>query len=98
MVRAQNVPGQKIARFPACLTGSGGIFGWSGSGGGLVVSKPDNPCYQCPDRYTACSDYCRKPEFIAWKEEQERIREARRKYDETTSYTVDQIRKSRRAR
>lgn len=62
----------------------------------MLKSGRKNPCYQCPDRYTACSDHCRKPDFLAWKEEQARIRENRRKYDETTSYTVDQIRKSRR--
>jgi hypothetical protein len=66
--------------------------------GHLLKSGRKNPCYQCPDLYTACSDHCRKPEFLAWRAEQETIREARRKYDETTSYTVDQIRKNRRAR
>lgn len=55
-----------------------------------------NPCKDCPDRYIACSDHCPKPDFQAWKQEQERIRAARREYDETTSYTVDQIRRSRR--
>ncbi len=54
------------------------------------------PCMGCPDRYIACSDHCQKPEFLDWKAEQERIRTARRKYDETTSYTVAQIRRSRK--
>ena len=38
------------------------------------------PCKGCPDRYTACSDHCKKPEYLAWKAEQEKIREARRNY------------------
>lgn len=45
-----------------------------------IRSGRHNPCKGCPDRYTACSDHCKKPEYLAWKEEQARIREARRKY------------------
>ena len=26
------------------------------------------PCYKCTDRYRACQDTCRKPEYIAWRE------------------------------
>jgi endogenous inhibitor of DNA gyrase (YacG/DUF329 family) len=55
-----------------------------------------NPCKRCPDRYPTCSDHCQKPAFLEWKDEQERIRAARRKYDETTGYTVAQIRRSRK--
>lgn len=43
-------------------------------------SNRPNPCKGCPDRYTACADHCRKPEYLAHKEEQERIRKARRAY------------------
>ena len=57
-----------------------------------------NPCHGCPDRFPACSGSCRKPAFTKWKAEQETIRENRRKYDQTTSYTADAIRKSRRGR
>lgn len=39
-----------------------------------------NPCNGCPDRYPACSDHCKKPEFLAWKAEQEKIKAARRAY------------------
>ena len=31
------------------------------------------PCGGCPDKKPACQDRCRKPEFLAWKEEKERI-------------------------
>lgn len=55
-----------------------------------------NPCKGCPDRYTACSDHCRKEAFLKWKAEQDTIRENRRKFNETTGYTVDAIRKSRK--
>ena len=58
----------------------------------------DNPCYGCPDRYPACSDHCKKPDFLAWREEQKRIRENRAKYDTTTDYTADQINKNRHRR
>ena len=39
-----------------------------------------NPCMGCPDRYTACSDHCKKPEFKSYKAEQEKIKENRGKY------------------
>lgn len=38
------------------------------------------PCMGCPDRYPACSDHCQKLEFKAYKDEQEKIKENRRKY------------------
>lgn len=47
---------------------------------GPELNSRDTPRHHCKDRYRACSDYCQKPEFIAWKEEQARIREARKKY------------------
>lgn len=59
-------------------------------------SQRYNPCKGCPDRYPACSGKCEKPGFLAWKAEQEKIKQARAKYDETTSYTVDQVLKNRR--
>ena len=55
-----------------------------------------NPCHGCPDRYTACSDHCTKDSFLAWREEQARIRQARNKNRQVASYTVDMIRKNRR--
>lgn len=39
-----------------------------------------SPCHHCPDRYPACSDHCRKPEYIAYREEQAKIKAARKKY------------------
>lgn len=44
--------------------------------------RRDNcPCRpDCPDRRIACSDYCRKPEYLAWKAEGLRIRQARQAY------------------
>jgi hypothetical protein len=47
---------------------------------GPALDSRDTPCHHCTDRYTACSDYCQKPEFIAWKEEQARIKKAREQY------------------
>lgn len=46
----------------------------------IIRSDRYNPCHGCPDRYPACSDHCQKPEFLEWKAEQQRIREARRAY------------------
>lgn len=40
-----------------------------------------NPCKGCPDRYRACSDHCKKPEYLKWKKEQETIRQNRKKYN-----------------
>lgn len=38
------------------------------------------PCKGCKDRYTACSDHCRKPEYLAWQEERKRVKEAEKRY------------------
>lgn len=45
-----------------------------------LTSNRYNPCKGCPDRYTACSDHCQKPEFLAWKAEQKKIRDAKQAY------------------
>lgn len=45
-----------------------------------IRSKRPGPCKGCPDRYTACADHCRKPEYLAWREEQARIRKAKQAY------------------
>lgn len=40
-----------------------------------------NPCKGCPDRYPGCSGKCKKPEFLEWKQEQEKIRQNRKRYN-----------------
>lgn len=45
-----------------------------------LFSNRPNPCKGCGDRYPACSGHCQKPEYIAHKAEQEKIRKARRAY------------------
>lgn len=45
-----------------------------------IFNGRHNPCKGCKDRYPACSAHCQKPEFLAWQEEQDKIREARRNY------------------
>lgn len=47
-----------------------------------LTNNRHNPCKGCQDRYTACSDHCQKPEFLAWKAEQAKIRAAKRAYRE----------------
>ena len=31
------------------------------------------PCKNCPDHRQPCSDHCQKPEYLAWKDENEKI-------------------------
>lgn len=66
---------------------------WLDSGG---RTRP--PCKGCPDRKPACSDHCRKPEFLKWKAEKEKIDKARKAGRDTDSYTVEQVIKNRRVR
>ena len=46
----------------------------------FLENERPNPCKDCLDRYPACSDHCKKPEKLAWKAEQEKIRENRKNY------------------
>lgn len=66
---------------------------WRNSGGRNMP-----PCGRCPDKKPACQDRCRKPEFLAWKEEKERIDAAKMKGREADSYVVQQVIKNRRKR
>ena len=45
-----------------------------------IRSNRDNPCNGCPDRYPACSDHCKKPAYLKYRAEQDRIRKARKAY------------------
>lgn len=54
------------------------------------------PCVGCPDRKQPCSDHCRKPEYLAWKAEREKVRKNRAKYDTTTNYVRDAVERNRR--
>ena len=45
-----------------------------------IRNQRPTPCKGCPDRNTACSDHCKKPEYLAWKEEQDKIRKAKKAY------------------
>ena len=45
-----------------------------------IRSQRPGPCKGCPGRVIACSDHCKKPEYLAWKEEQETIRRNKRNY------------------
>ena len=64
----------------------------------LLRSGRENPCHGCPDRYTACSDHCQKPEFLKWKAEQERIRENRNARSSLNAYVFRQSERNRRER
>lgn len=45
-----------------------------------IRSQRIGPCKGCPDKVPACADHCRKPEYLAWREEQARIRKAMKDY------------------
>ena len=46
----------------------------------IRTTRGGNPCNGCPDRYPGCADRCRKPEYLAYREELERIKKARAAY------------------
>ena len=39
-----------------------------------------SPCYGCPDKEPACSGHCKKPEYLKYRAEQERIKAAKKAY------------------
>ena len=59
---------------------------------GVVRGSP--PCKNCEERHTACHDKC--PKYKAWKAEAEKIKEAKRVYDEErfNAYEEEKRRKS----
>ena len=51
----------------------------------LNTRNSDNPCFHCDEKFNACSDHCPKDargEFgkEAWREQQKKIKAARREY------------------
>lgn len=64
----------------------------------MEVAKPNPgwPCQGCPDRYIACSDHSTKPDFLAWKAKQTKMREARQRDSHIWGYPSNEIRKNRR--
>lgn len=61
-----------------------------------LAGRRGNPCKGCPDRYIACSDHCKKPEFLKWRAEQETIRRNKAMYNQVTAYTVAAIERSKK--
>lgn len=58
----------------------------------------NNPCKDCPDRFTACSDHCRKPDYLAYRQRQETIRKNRAAYNSMNDYVFRQSERNRRGR
>ena len=58
------------------------------------VMRGSPPCKDCGERHTACHDSC--PKYNAWKEEAEKIKEAKRTYAEESfkAYEEQKRRKS----
>lgn len=38
------------------------------------------PCKNCPEHRQPCSDHCQKPEYLAWKDENEKINKRHREH------------------
>ena len=57
-----------------------------------------HPCKGCTARYPACSDHCTKPEYLAYKAEQETIRKNRAADSGMNDYVFRQSERNRRAR
>lgn len=57
-----------------------------------------NPCMSCPDNHQPCSDHCTKPEYLAYKAEQETIRKNKAAYNGMNNYVFRQSERNRRAR
>ena len=56
----------------------------------LHLYRKISPCQNCAERFTACHDRCPKDErgeegYKAWKAENERINEERKRYDKMHS-------------
>ena len=58
----------------------------------------NKPCMGCEDRYAGCSDHCKKPRYLKWKERREDIRRKKEREREITAYQVGEIRKNRRGK
>ncbi len=63
-----------------------------------VCGGRQHPCKGCTARYPACSDHCTKPEYLAYKAEQETIRKNRAAYSGMNDYVFRQSERNRRAR
>lgn len=63
---------------------------------GPELNSRDTPCHHCKDRYTACSDYCQKPEFVKWEAEKEMIAKNKRARVGLDQYTAEMVRRNRR--
>jgi hypothetical protein len=61
-----------------------------------IGSTRHNPCKGCPDRYPACSAHCEKPEYKAYRAEQETIKRNRQAYNDSWAYTTEAVMKNRR--
>ena len=57
-----------------------------------------NPCMNCPDHMQPCSDHCTKPEYLAYKAEQETIRKNKAAYNSMNNYVFRQSERNRRER
>lgn len=46
------------------------------------------PCAQCGERHTACHDSC--PKYKSWKAEAQKIKEAKKAYEEERNKTIEE--------
>jgi len=54
------------------------------------------PCKNCPDRYPACHDHCKK--YKTEKRKHEAYKKEQSKYTDADTYIFDQMEKSKRSK
>ena len=47
------------------------------------------PCKGCTDRFPACSDHCKKTEFLEWKAKKDKAKKENRRYQESFDVLSD---------
>ena len=59
---------------------------------------PREPCKDCPDRYLGCHDRCTKPEYLAARERQRKIREGRSRAALLDMYAIESVHRFKKDR
>ena len=52
------------------------------------MTHNNRPCYGCEDRYRACQDTCKKPEYIAFIEKSEKAKKAKRERSNIDGFVI----------
>lgn len=57
------------------------------------TTRDPSPCYGCPDRYLACSDHCKKPEYLEWVAKKAIVDKNRKTYGYSAYIYNEKVRK-----